>query len=101
MARLRGHTDGAYAGERAYFAGLEEGVKKETAGYRRISAAQRRLGRTKSIPVYDLWFRAGDAVRGSRFVFLKGYALVVTVHAPRARRVDGVLKKALESFAPR
>jgi hypothetical protein len=100
VARLRGNTDGAYSGERGYFAGLEEGVKRQTPGYRRLAATQRKLGRTGKIPVYDLWFRAGDAVRGSRFVLLKGYALLLTVHAPRTRRVDRALKTALESFSP-
>jgi hypothetical protein len=100
VARLRGNTDGAYDGARSYFAGLEEGVKAQTPGYRRLASAQRKLGKKGKIPAFDLWFRAKGAVRGSRFVLLKGYALVLTVDAPSARRVDRALKKALESFAP-
>jgi hypothetical protein len=101
VARLRGNTDGAYDGTKAYFAGLEEGVKRQSPGYKRLVAAQRKLGAHGKIPGYDLWYRTGEAVRGSRFALLRGYALVVTVHLPGARRIDRSLKKALESFGPR
>ncbi len=100
IARLRLNTDAAYAGDPAYLAGLEDGVKRETPGYRRLAATARKLGTGGRIPAYDLWYRTRDAVRASRFVFLRGYAVVMTVQAPRARRVDPVLKRALESFAP-
>jgi hypothetical protein len=100
VARARGNTEGAYGDERAYFTGLEEGVRRHTPGYRRLAATQRKIGRRGKIPVYDLWWRADGAVRGSRFVLLRGYALVLTVHAPGARRVDPALKKTLESFTP-
>jgi hypothetical protein len=100
VARVRGNTVGAYDGSRAYFDGLEEGVRRQTEGYRRLATARKQVGRRGKVPVYDLWYRAGPAVRGARFVLLKGYALVLTVHAPGTRRVDRALKKTLESFAP-
>jgi len=98
VGRLRGNTDDGLAGERSYFAGLEEGVAKDTPGYRKLRSARRKLPR--SLVAYDLWFRSGDAVRGARFVILRGYALVLSVHAPRTRRIDPALRGALESFVP-
>jgi hypothetical protein len=100
VARLRGNTDGAYAQSKTYFGGLEEGVKKDTDGYRRLSARELKLGKRKQIPAYDLWYRAGAAVRGSRFVLLRGYAIVATIEIPRARRVDAGARKILESLGP-
>jgi hypothetical protein len=102
VARLRGHTDPARAGERSFLAGVEEAVRASTPGYRRLSrGVARKLGRTGRIPAHDLWWRAGDAVRGARFVWLRGYALVVTVEAPRSRRIDPRLRRVLEDFQPR
>jgi hypothetical protein len=98
VGRLRGNTDGGRAGDRAYYAGLEEGVRRATPGYRRLAATRRTLG--GKIPAFDLWYRGRDAVRGARFVVLRGYALVLSVHAPGARKIEPALRRALESFAP-
>jgi hypothetical protein len=100
VQRVRANTDGAHDGDAGYFAGLEEGVRNEAQGYRRISGTSRKLGRSGKIPAYDLWYRSGEALRGTRFVLRSGYALIVTVHAPRTRRPDRALKAIVEKFVP-
>jgi hypothetical protein len=99
VGRLRGNTDGGREGDRAYLAAIEAGVARATTGYRKLRAARRTLAPRKLV-AYDLWYRSGDAVRGARFVILRGYALVLSVHAPRTRRIDPALRRALESFRP-
>lgn len=100
VLRLRANTDGAKAGNASYFAGLEAGVKNEADGYRRLSATPRKLGRTGKLPAYDLWYRSGDAVVGTRFVLLSGYALILTARTPRARRADAAARRVVERFVP-
>src|SRR5262249_59138952 len=64
VVRMRGNTDAAYDPKSSYLAGLEEGVAKESPGYHRLAATQRKLGpsgqsgkkKKKKLPAYDLWF---------------------------------------------
>ena len=99
VGRLRVNTDAGLDGDRAYFASIEAGVAGATKGYRKLRSAKHTLPPRKLV-AYDLWYRSGDAVRGARFVILRGYALVLGVHAPRTRRIDPALRKTLESFSP-
>ena len=99
VGRLRGNTEDGLDGEKAYFAAIEEGVARETKGFRKLRSTRRTLPPRKLV-AYDLWYRSGDAVRGARFVILRGYSLVLSVHAPRTRRIDPALRRTLESFAP-
>jgi hypothetical protein len=100
IVRMRGNTDAAYDGKAAYFAGLEEGVQKEAPGYHRLAATQRKLGKKKKIPAYDLWYRAAAGVRGIRFIFMKNYSVLATVDVPGATKIGPEAKKILESFGP-
>ncbi len=100
VARLRGNTDAAYAGDATFFSKLEEGVRRDTEGYRRLSARRRTFGERHKIPGYDLWYRTKDGVRGTRFVIMRGYAVMATLEAPRARKVDAAARKIVESFEP-
>jgi hypothetical protein len=100
IARLRGNTDGAYAGQRSWWSGLEDGVRESTEGYKRLSSRALKLGKKKQIPAYDLWYRARGGVRGSRFVMFRGRAVVATIDLPHARKVEAGAKKILESFIP-
>lgn len=100
VARQRGNTDAAYEGDRAFADGLEEGVRRDTGGYQRISLKQRAIsGRKVKIPVVDLWYRTPDGVRGTRFVIMKGYAVMATIDLPGSRRPDKLARKVLEGFS--
>jgi hypothetical protein len=100
VARLRGNTDAAYDGDQTFFSGLEDGVRQDADGYRRLAAKQRTFGKKNKIPVYDLWYRTTSGVRGSRFFLMKGYVVVGTIEVPRARKVDAAARRILESMAP-
>jgi len=100
VVRLRGNTDAAYDPKSSYLAGLEEGVAKESPGYRRLAATQRKLGKKKKLPAYDLWFRTSAGVRGIRFIFMKNYTMLATIDVPGATRIGPESKKIIESFAP-
>jgi hypothetical protein len=103
VARSRGNTDGAYAKDSAartaYFDGVEQGVRDETAGYRRVGRTERKLGSRKNVPGLDLWFAGKEGVRGMRFVFFRGYMVVAALASP-ARRRTAAQKKVIESFHP-
>jgi len=102
VARRRGNTDAAYTKEKpartAFLDGVEKGVKDETPGYRRLSAAERGLG-SKKVPGLDLWFRGNEGVRGMRFVFFRGYMVVLALSSP-ARRANRDHRRIVESFVP-
>ncbi len=100
VVRLRGNTDAASDPKSSYVAGVEEGVAKESPGYRRLAATQRKLGKKKKLPAYDLWFRTGAGVRGIRFIFMKNYTMLATIDVPGATQVGPESKKIIESFAP-
>lgn len=100
VARMRGNTDAAYDPKSSYLAGLEEGVAKEAPGYRRLAATQRKLGKKKKLPAYDLWFRTGTGVRGIRFIFMKNYTVLASIDVPGIRKIGPESKKILESFGP-
>ena len=97
VARLRVNTDGAYQGQASYFAGVEDGVEKESAGYQRLSARVRKLGKR---PAYDLWYRADGTVHGARFVFLRGSVVVLRLDLADAPAVERTARRILESFHP-
>jgi hypothetical protein len=97
VARLRTPTEGAYAGRAAFFAGVEEGVQKESASYQKLGGGARKLGKR---PAFDLWYRAGGALHGVRFVFLRGIVVVLRLELGDARTVDRGARRLLESFRP-
>jgi hypothetical protein len=97
IARLRASTEGAYAARPAYFAGIEDGVRQESPGYQRLAGGARKLGKR---PAYDLWYRAGGAVHGARFIFLRGLVVVARLELPDARAVERGARHLLESFKP-
>jgi hypothetical protein len=102
VARRRGNTEAAYAKEKpartAYFDGVEKGVKDETPGYRRLSATERGLG-SRNIPALDLWFRGREGVRGLRFVFFRGFMVVLSVSSPGSRPSRDH-RRIVDSFVP-
>jgi hypothetical protein len=102
VARRRGNTDAAYAKEKpartAYFDGVEKGVRDETPGYRRLSATERGLG-SRTIPALDLWFRGREGVRGLRFVFFRGFMVVLALSSP-VSRPSRDHRRIVESFVP-
>lgn len=97
VARLRTPTEGAYAGRAAFFAGVEDGVRQESPGYQRLAGGVRKLGKR---PAFDLWYRAGGALHGVRFVFLRGLVVVLRLELGDARAVDRGARRLLESFRP-
>ena len=100
VARQRGNTDAAYDGDRTFTDGLEEGVRRDTGGYKRLSLKQRAItGRKVKIPVVDLWYRTDGGVRGTRFVIMKGYAVMATIDLPGSKKPDKLAKKVLEGFS--
>jgi len=100
VARLRINTDGAYDGKSAYFAGVEDGVQKETLSYHRLAGGAHKLGKRRRLPAFDLWYRGERAIHGARFVFLRGYVVVLRIDLPEARTVERAAKRLLESFQP-
>jgi len=100
VVRMRGNTDAAYDPKSSYLAGLEAGVAKESPGYHRLAATQKKLGKKKRLPAYDLWFRTGAGVRGIRFIFMKNYTVLASIDVPGLRKIGPESKKILESFGP-
>lgn len=103
VARCRGNTDGAYAKDKAaretYFDGVEQGLRDETPGYRRLARAERKLGTRKSLPGLDVWFARAHGVSGVRFVFFRGYMVVAALSSPGRTRTSEQ-RKLLDSFRP-
>ncbi len=103
VARSRGNTDGAYAKDKAvraaYFDGVEQGLRDETPGYRRIARTERKLGPRKNVPGLDVWFAGAGGVRGMRFVLYRGYMVVLAL-ATAAKRRTAEQRRIVESFQP-
>jgi hypothetical protein len=97
VARLHANTDGAYHAPARYLAGVEDGVQKETPGYRRLERKVRKLGRR---PALDLWYAAEDGVHGARFVFFHGLVVLLRVDLPEAHTVDAAARRLVEGFGP-
>lgn len=99
VVRINGPTDGAWEGDKAFFEAVENGVKKQYSSYERISLKTTKLGK-KKVPTLDLWFKAerdGKPVTiGTRFLFMKGYALSLVADGGSKRAT----RKILESFVP-
>lgn len=97
IARLRGNTEGAYDNKAAFFSGLETGVRNENEGWRRLSGNLRRLGSKRKLPAYDLWYRAGGALHGMRFIFTRSDAVILHLETQGAERAA---RRLVESFGP-
>jgi len=99
VLRIRGNTDGAFDGKASFFAGLEDGVRRELGDYVRVSAKTRKVGK-KKLPAYDLWYRTGDGTRGARFIFLRNYCILATIDLPGEKPVPKDARRILESLQP-
>lgn len=103
VSKIVGPSEGIEKDPKPFLAGVEQGIKNKSTGYKRISAKQRSLGRVRKVPGWDLWFRVerdGKPVTmAARFLFFRGYAISVMVDAPaRAQRKEA--RRIVESFGP-
>jgi hypothetical protein len=103
ITRMNVPNQRAWRKDEGFFAEVESGVERASAGYDRFHRKQHRIG---SVPVLDLGFRQRSA-RGRevvllRFLFFRRYTVAFALRAPAAayRRHDRAWRALHESFAP-
>ena len=103
ITRMNVPNQRAWRSDERFFAEVERGIERASAGYHRFHRKQHRVG---SVPALDLAFRQRSA-RGRevvlmRFLFFRRFTLAFALRAPAAayRRHDRTWRALHESFAP-
>lgn len=103
ITRMNVPNQRAWRSDDDFFAEVESGVERASAGYDRFHRKQHRVG---SVPALDLAFRQrgprGREVVLMRFLFFRRYTLAFALRAPASayRRHDRTWRALCESFAP-
>lgn len=103
ITRMNVPNQRAWRQDDDFFAEVEAGVERASAGYDRFHRKQHRVG---SVPALDLAFRQrsprGREIVLMRFLFFRRYTLAFALRAPAAayRRHDRPWRALHESFTP-
>jgi hypothetical protein len=103
IARIDYPNPAAWKDDKAFFAEVEAGLARDTAGYQKRAVKRRTL---EGVPALDLTFRrridGGEETVAMRILFYRNYSLAATaaVSTRLWRKQHGAIERAIKSFAP-